>query len=84
MEITDKAKNTTIAVLACGLIITSNMYREAKQDINELVTKFNQVEYSVKNREVAEENNAEVEKNVLITLLCQLNVIQIQLAKLKI
>ena len=59
--------------MACGLIITSNMYREAKQDINELVTKINQVEYSVKNREVAEENNAEVEKtthNIIVPTEC--------------
>lgn len=69
----DKAKNTTIAVLTCGLVITSSMYREAKEDINELVTKFNQVEYSVKNGEVAEENNAEVEKtthNIIVPAEC--------------
>lgn len=69
----DRAKNTTIAVLSCGLVITSSMYANAKEDINELVTKFNQVEYSINNGTVADENSAEVEKtthNIIVPAEC--------------
>lgn len=58
----DKAKNTTIVILSCGLVITSNMYANAKEDINELITKYNQVEYSINSGESKEENDAIVEK----------------------
>lgn len=59
----DKAKNTIIAILTFGLIITTNLYKDTKADINDLVTKFNQAEYSVKS---TENNGVQADNNSFI------------------